>query len=401
MKINFFCRKMKKLIYYFKDFYSYNYTVISMNFINEQVNEDQSSIKLSKLVDDDSNNDIYNKKKPSEEDKIEPILNDDNFQFTAFPIKYNNIWKKYKEQMACFWKPEEIDFSNDYNDFLTLSNNEQFFIKRILAFFAASDGIVNFNLSERFVREVKNNQILFMLRFQAMMEDIHSHVYSLMLDNIVKDENERNLLFNAIKTVPSVKMMADWAFKWIESDKSFAHRVIAFAIVEGVFFSGAFASIFWIKKYKNKHRNLSKGAPFMDGLIKSNKFISRDEGLHFNSACEIYSLLKNKLSTEEINSIIIEGVEISKKFMTDALPVKLIGMNSEMMCDYIEYIADRSLVMLGYKKIYNKKNPFKFMETIGLNDKTNFFETRPHEYQDAHIMNTGNKTKITINNDDF
>ena len=193
--------------------------------------------------------------------------------------------------------------------------------------------------------------------------------------------------------------MADWAFKWIESSKSFAHRVVAFAVVEGVFFSGAFAAIFWLKKNKNKNRDASKGKPFMDGLIKSNKFISRDEGLHVKFACEVYSLLQNKLSTNEINQIMDEGVKIAKNFMLDALPINLIGMNGDKMSDYIEYIGDRLLVMLGYKKIYNKQNPFKFMETIGLNDKTNFFETRPHEYQDANVMNKGNKSEIVISDD--
>lgn len=332
-------------------------------------------------------------------DKDEPILNPDNKKFTAFPIKYQNIWNRYKEQMACFWKPEEIDFSNDYEDFLSLNKDEQFFIEMILAFFAASDGIVNFNLSERFVKEVQNTEILFAYRFQAMMEDIHSHTYSLMLDNIVRDQKRKEYLFNAINTVESVKLMADWAFKWIESSKSFAHRIVAFAIVEGVFFSGAFASIFWIKKYKNKAKNNTKSKPFMDGLIKSNKFIARDEGLHANCACDIYSLLNNKLPASEINEIMKDGVNIAKKFMTDALPVKLIGMNSESMCNYIEYIGDRLLVLLGNKKIYNKSNPFKFMESIGLNDKTNFFETRPHEYQDSNIMNKTKKSEISITDD--
>lgn len=331
-------------------------------------------------------------------DEIEPILNPENKRFTAFPIKYQTIWKRYKEQMASFWKAEEIDFSSDYNDFLTLSTDEQHFIEMILAFFAASDGIVNFNLGERFIREIQNTEIIFTYQFQAMMENIHSETYSLMLDNIVKDPTKKEYLFNAIQNVESVKLMADWAFKWIESSASFAHRVVAFAVIEGVFFSGAFAAIFWIKKFKNKSSQ-ANGKPFMDGLIKSNKFISRDEGLHTQTACDVYALLNKKLSSNEINEIIREGVDIAKVFYTDALPVKLIGMNSETMCDYIEYIADRLLIMLGHKKIYNKTNPFKFMETIGLNDKTNFFETRPTEYQDAHIMNKGNRTKIIIEDD--
>ena len=630
---------------------------LSNYFVNKLI-ENVGYVKTMNILDK------YNKK----EDNNEPILNEDIRKFTAFPIQYQTIWKKYKEQMACFWKAEEIDFSNDYNDFMTLSDNEKYFIEMILAFFAASDGIVNFNLSERFIKEVQNTEIIFAYQFQAMMENIHcvsgntkiltdqgykkivdllfenvkvwngkefsevliqytgdsqlyrveltngmyldctpehkwftktrnqseksitftkdlkindiiydyslpivdnqdpdrfvdpysrgvqcgniesfstnidkeryfvpinysketklrwfegvcdscgcpnynthikitndnrkffkkiqlmlttlgihselsfnsdlnrymididsyntkllsdlglkpkiyqlicgsnkqsnpkkiskitlldgihktycfneskehsgifngiltgqSEVYSLMLENIVKDVERRFFLFDAIRNVESVKMMADWAFKWIESSKSFAYRVVAFAIVEGVFFSGAFAAIFWIKKYKNKNRKFGKGKPFMDGLIKSNKFISRDEGLHCKFACEIYSLLKNKLLPSEMNEIMKEGVIISQRFMTDALPVSLIGMNSTAMCDYIEYIGDRLLFLLGYNKIFNKKNPFKFMETIGLNDKTNFFETRPHEYQDAHIMNktTKGSFKISDNNDDW
>lgn len=661
----------------------------------------------------------------------EDILDPNTRQFTVFPIKYQGIWQLYKEQLACFWKAEEIDFSNDYDDYMTLSKNEQYFVEMILAFFAASDGIVNFNLGERFTREIQNNEVTIAYQFQTMMENIHcvsgdtqiltdngykmisdvlfqyvnvwngkefskvfiqytgrsplyhvelsngmylnctpehkwfirsgnqlhperckkeiiytkdlkindviynyklpvvrkedpdkfenpyihgffcgdgtycngypvvdlygekknlleyfdikkyqtndlrfrfyitdkinkdkyfvpinysletklrwlegmcdsdgcvsynskktgtaiqlsnnnksflekiqlmlttigintnikivqderdcllpdgkggkkiyhcnttyvlyitlsgvtklyemgfrpkrlqimtscdtieksklikiknitkltgddhatycftefkehagvfngvltgqSETYSLMLDNIIKNNpKKKELLFNAIQTIPSVKMMADWAFKWIESSKSFAHRVVAFAVVEGVFFSGAFAAIFWLKKNKNKNRDASKGKPFMDGLIKSNKFISRDEGLHVKFACEVYSLLQNKLSTNEINQIMDEGVKIAKNFMLDALPINLIGMNGDKMSDYIEYIGDRLLVMLGYKKIYNKQNPFKFMETIGLNDKTNFFETRPHEYQDANVMNKGNKSEIVISDD--
>lgn len=341
---------------------------------------------------------VNNRRKVCDADLNEPILNPNNRKFTALPITYQNIWRRYKEQMACFWKEEEIDFSNDYEDFLTLSADEQHFIKMILAFFAASDGIVNFNLSERFIKDIQNTEILFMYQYQIMMENIHSSVYSLMLNNIVKNEDEREYLFNAIKNVDSIKSMAEWSFKWIESSESFAHRLVANAIVEGIFFSGAFAAIFWLKKYKNS-QNASKGKPFMDGLIKSNHFISRDEGLHCVGACDVYGLLINKLPNDKINQILMEGVEIAKVFYTDALPVNLIGMNHNLMCDYIEYIADRLLTMLGHKKIYGKTNPFKFMETIGLNNKTNMFETRPHEYQDSHIMNVGNKTDVVIEED--
>ncbi|CAH6421519.1 Ribonucleoside-diphosphate reductase small subunit [uncultured virus] len=630
----------------------------------------------------------------------EPILDPNNHKFTAFPITYKNIWIKYKEQMESFWKAEEIDFSGDYDDFKLLNKDEQYFIEMILAFFAASDGIVNFNLSERFTREIQITEILFAYQFQIMMENIHcvafgtkiltdkgyikigknvsktinvwngkqfsktqirytghaqlykiklsngmhldctpnhkwfvksrnqpdqkkeiiltknlkkgyiiykydlpiidikdpneflnpyahgffcgdgtymneraiinfcnkkkknllayfnpknylqdkknirffidgqinklkyfvpinysiqtklrwlegicdsdghinqnkkitisiqiantnqkflkklqlmlttlgihsnlknqktgksvtkfckkfynlyissinvrklislgfnpkiltlninlnikekseflkikkisllknihstycfnepiehagifngiltgqSETYSLMLENIVKDPTRRNFLFDAIKNVESIKMMADWAFKWIESDASFAHRIIAFAIIEGVFFSGAFASIFWLKKYKNGG-DKTAGKPFMNGLIESNKFIARDEGMHTLFACEIYNLLINKLSSSEINEMIMNACSIAKKFMTDALPIKLIGMNIDLMNNYIEYICDRLLSVLGYKKIYGTNNPFKFMETIGLDGKTNFHETRPTEYRPAN-----------------
>ena len=219
-----------------------------------------------------------------------------------------------------------------------------------------------------------------------------------MLENIVRDPKEKDFMFNAIETVPSIKLMADWAFKWIDSSESFGHRVIAFAIVEAVFFSGAFASIFWIKKYKNGQ---SSSKQFMNGLIQSNKLIARDEGLHATFACEIYKLLNNKVSANEINEMIIEAVNISKNFMVDALPVRLIGMNDDMMCDYIEYVADRLLSMLGYKKLYNKKNPFGFMDTIGFTDKSNFHEVRPTEYQDANTMNKNKGVKKVVIEDDF
>jgi ribonucleotide reductase beta subunit family protein with ferritin-like domain len=325
----------------------------------------------------------------------EPILNEDNRRFTVFPIKYQNIWDLYQKQLACFWKPQEIDFSKDYDDFITLNKDEQHFIKMILAFFAASDGIVNFNISERFLKDVKIMEAQTAYIYQMMMEGIHGTSYSLMLDNIVKDKNERDRLFDAIKTVPSVKLMSDWAFKWIESGKSFAHRVIAFAVVEGVFFSGAFASIFWMKKYKGS------GKIFMQGLVKSNEFIARDEGLHTDFACAIYSLLKNRLAFSEVKEIIEEGVIVAKKFICEALPCRLIGMNENNMSDYIEYVSDRLLVSLGYNKIYNKNNPFTFMESIGMVQKTNFFESRPTEYQSAHVMGNNKRVNTFEITDDF
>lgn len=645
---------------------------------------------------------------------IEPILDPKNRKFTAYPIQYKNIWNKYKDQVACFWKAEQIDISNDFDDFQTLSSDEKHFIEMILAFFAASDGLVNFNLSERFINEIQISEILFTYQFQAMMENIHcvsadtqiltdngyfkivdllncrtriwngnifantfvqftgnselyrvqlsngsyldctpyhkwfissdsvqqdatvnsktvcekkkitftkdlnigfevlsynlplsnfsdpfelkypylqgffsgcgtssfkhsfvhsdrhfllsdfdldwmthpnngnkscditkfisqavnfvplnfsnkvkllwlqgffdslaeirsdkenniyclqlnysdfdflsqvqlllttlgikccvsknnntfslqifsyelemlyklgfvsnflslnrpfaksqplklyisdiqkldgihktycfnepiehagifngiltgqSETYSLMLDNLVKDPMRKDYLLNSMKNVPAIKLISDWTFKWIESDKPFAYRVVAFGCVEAIFFSGPFAGIFWLKIYRNKTKNFSKGRPFMDGLMKSNKFIARDEGLHTMFACEIYKLLVRKLTQEQVEEIIKDSVVIAKNFMIDAIPVKLIGMNQDLMCEYIEYIADRLIVMLGYEKIFNTANPFNFMEAIGLDDKTNFFESRPHEYQDANVKNDQLNFKFVILDD--
>jgi ribonucleotide reductase beta subunit family protein with ferritin-like domain len=323
-------------------------------------------------------------------DNDEPILNEENVRFTIFPIKYDSIWKSYKKQLEAFWKAEEIDFGSDHDDFTSLSSDEQEVIKMILAFFAASDGIVNFNLRERFLNEVKIMEAQVAYGFQLMMENIHNETYSLMLQNIISDPNERERLFNAIKTVPCIKSMADWAFKWIESPTSFAFRVVAFAIIEGVFFSGAFATIFWVKKYRNK------GKHFMNGLIKSNELIARDEGSHVDFACLLYSLLRHKLSSKLVYNMMEEAVQISINFSNDAIKCKLIGMNAELMNQYIKYIADRLLVSLGYAKLYNVENPFDFMETIGMIRKTNFFEHRPTEYKSAYGHGNTMVKKITI-----
>uniref|UniRef100_A0A6C0D241 Uncharacterized protein n=1 Tax=viral metagenome TaxID=1070528 RepID=A0A6C0D241_9ZZZZ len=323
---------------------------------------------------------------------VEPILNPDNSQLTMFPIKYDKIRKCYKDQVACFWTPEEIDFSKDYEDFLKCSPDEQHFIKMILAFFASSDGIVNWNLSERFIKDVQIMEAKTAYTFQMAMENIHSEVYSLMLENLIKNKDEKTYLFEAIKTVDSVKLMSEWAIRWISSSESYAKRLVAFAIIEGIMFSGAFAAIFWIKKYKGN------GSQFLQGLVKSNEFIARDEGLHTVFACEMYKLLENKLTQEELQKIIKEGVIISKIFITESLPCRLIGINSDSMCQYIEYVADTLSINLGYNKIYNSDNPFSFMNTIGMTQKTNFFESRPTEYQRASVFNT---SKVIINNEDF
>jgi len=330
----------------------------------------------------------------SQMDEYEPILDQETRRFTLFPITYPSLWELYKNQLASFWKAEEIDFSKDREDFESLSENEQHYIKRILGFFAASDGIVNFNLGTRFLNELVPMEATVCYTYQMMMENIHSESYSIMLDNLVRDSDEKVLLFNSIKTVDSIKKISDWAMKWIDSDLSFSHRVVAFCVVEGVFFSGAFASIFWLKKFK------SNGRLFLSGLIKSNEFIARDEGQHVQFGVEIYKLLRNRLTNKEVYKIIEEGVEICKSFYTDALPVRLIGINEDSMMDYIMYVSDRLLVELGHERLYNKVNPFAFMETIGMQSKTNFFESRPTEYQSAHVL--GDKeNKNDIIEDDF
>lgn len=326
--------------------------------------------------------------------EYEPILDQNTRRFTLFPITYPTLWELYKKQLASFWKAEEIDFSKDREDFESLSQDEQHYIKRILGFFAASDGIVNFNLATRFLNELVPMEATVCYTYQMMMENVHSESYSLMLDNLVRDSSEKTLLFNSIKTVDSIKSISDWAMKWINSDLPFSNRVIAFCVVEGVFFSGAFASIFWLKRFK------SNGRLFLSGLIKSNEFIARDEGQHVKFGVEIYKLLRNKLTTQQVYQIIDEGVSISRTFYSDALPVRLLGINEDSMMNYIMYVSDRLLVELGYEKKYNKQNPFAFMETIGMQSKTNFFESRPTEYQSAHVL--GDKeNKNEILEDDF
>jgi ribonucleoside-diphosphate reductase beta chain len=319
------------------------------------------------------------------EEFVEPLLDPKNARLTMFPIIHQDIWDMYKKQESAFWKAEEIDFSKDYDDFVTLSNDEQHFIKMVLAFFASSDNIVNFNLRERFTKEVKVQEALVCYDFQVMMENIHSLTYSLMLDSLVKNPEEKLKLFNAVSTVESVKEMYTWAMKWIESKDSFAHRLVAFAIVEGVFFSSSFCAIYWFKLFNNK------GKAILPALCMSNAMISRDESQHTDFACLLYSKIVKKLSTDEIHSMFKEAVVIAQNFATESLPVKLIGMNSDLMKEYIEYVADRLIVTLGYSRIYNKKNPFPFMESIGLSTKGNFFETRIDSYQSAKNSTT-NKT---------
>lgn len=305
---------------------------------------------------------------------VEPILQENKERFVLFPIKHKDIWEMYKKSEASFWTAEEIDLSSDFNDWNNrLNDDERHFVKHVLAFFAASDGIVNENLAVNFMNEVQYPEARCFYGFQIMMENIHSETYSLLIDTYIKDPAERTKLFNAMETVPCVGKKADWALKWISSE-SFAERLIAFAAVEGIFFSGSFCSIFWLKK-----RGL------MPGLSFSNELISRDEGMHCDFACMIYSQLQNKLSEAKVKEIITNAVEIEKEFVTDALPVRLIGMNADMMRQYIEFVADRLLVALGYSKVYNATNPFDFMELISLQGKTNFFEKRVGEYKKAGV----------------
>jgi ribonucleoside-diphosphate reductase beta chain len=300
---------------------------------------------------------------------MEKILEENKNRFVLFPLQHHDIWKFYKMAQASFWTAEEIDLSSDLADWEKLNPGEQHFVKHVLAFFAASDGIVNENLAENFVAEVQYTEAKFFYGFQIMMENIHSETYSLLIDTYIKDKEEQNHLFNAIDTVPAVQKKAEWALKWIGSD-SFVERLIAFAAVEGIFFSGSFCSIFWLKK-----RGL------MPGLSFSNELISRDEGLHTDFAVHLYNHhIENKLSKERLIEIIDSALTIEKEFITEALPVSLIGMNADLMKQYLEYVSDRLLIDLGVGKIYNSENPFDFMKNIAMENKTNFFEKRVGEY---------------------
>ena len=305
---------------------------------------------------------------------MEKILEENRNRFVLFPIEHHDIWDYYKKAQQVFWTAEEIDLAQDATDWQTLSDNEKHFIKHVLAFFAASDGIVNENLAENFVSEVQYTEAKFFYGFQIMMENIHSETYSLLIDTYIKDKDEQNYLFNAIDTFPAIQKKAEWALKWIGSE-SFTERLIAFAAVEGIFFSGSFCSIFWLKKMGK-----------MPGLSFSNELISRDEGLDTDFAVHLYNNhIENKLSKERIIEIIGSALEIEKEFITDALPVSLIGMNSDLMQQYLEYVSDRLLVDLGVGKIYNSENPFDFMANIALQNKTNFFEKRVADYVKSRV----------------
>lgn len=315
----------------------------------------------------------------------EPILKENKDRFVIFPIKHHDIWQWYKKAEASFWTAEEINLHEDVSDWNNkLNDDERHFIKHVLAFFAASDGIVNENLAENFVSEVQYAEAKFFYGFQIMMENIHSETYSLLIDTYVKDDKEKNLLFKAIENFPSIKKKADWALKWIESE-SFAERLIAFAAVEGIFFSGSFCSIFWLKK-----RGL------MPGLTFSNELISRDEGMHCDFAVHLHNKhLKNKVPKERIREILVDALDIEREFITESLPVSLIGMNAKLMTQYLEFVTDRLLVELECEKEYNSTNPFDFMDMISLQGKTNFFEKKVSEYQKAGVVNKED-TKISF-----
>ena len=319
----------------------------------------------------------------------EPILTDNPGRFVLFPIEHDDIWNFYKKSEASFWTAEEIDLSADLVDWKNkLNDNERHFIKHVLAFFAASDGIVNENLAENFVSEVQYTEAKFFYGFQIMMENIHSETYSLLIDTYISDVAEKNKLFNAIETMDCVRKKADWALRWIDKG-SFQERLIAFAAVEGIFFSGSFCSIFWLKK-----RGL------MPGLSFSNELISRDEGMHCDFACLLYNdHVNNKLSVDTVTTIIRDAVEIEKEFVTESLPVNLIGMNADLMCQYIEFVADRLLGALRCPKIFNVENPFPWMDIISLQGKTNFFEKRVGDYQKSGVMAERDKQVFSLDDE--
>ncbi|MEP6748475.1 MAG: ribonucleoside-diphosphate reductase small subunit [Bacteroidota bacterium] len=317
----------------------------------------------------------------------EVLLRENKDRFVILPIKYPRVWEQYKKHEASFWTAEEIDLSSDLKDWAALNDGERHFVSHVLAFFAASDGIVNENLAVNFMSEVQLPEARCFYGFQIMMENIHSETYALLIDTYIKDPAEKHRLFHAIETVPAVKRKAEWALRWINNG-NFAERLVAFAAVEGIFFSGSFCSIFWLKK-----RGL------MPGLTFSNELISRDEGLHCEFACLLYGMLNEKLTEEAVKGIIGDAVEIEKEFITEALPVALIGMNAKLMQQYIEFVADRWLTELGYSKMFNATNPFDFMEMISLEGKTNFFEKRVGDYQKSGVLSGKEAQAFSVDED--
>ena len=317
---------------------------------------------------------------------IEPLLEQNSGRYVLFPIKHHEIYKRYKDAVSTFWTPEEIDLSRDVNDWNDkLNSNERTFIKNIIAFFAGSDGIVMENLAQRFMNDIEIPEVRQFYAYQIFIEAVHSETYSLLIDTYVTENDEKNQLFNAIQTIPCITKKAEWAQKWMNGNVSFAQRLIGFAIVEGIFFSASFCAIYWLKK-----RGL------MPGLTFSNELISRDEAQHTDFACLLYTMIENKIEEEHVHSIFKDAVDIEKEFIIDSIPCAMIGMNSILMSQYIEFVADRLLVQLGYEKIYRTQNPFEFMEMISLRPKSNFFEVRVGEYKKSTV--TSNEFNIS---DDF
>ena len=345
------------------------------NEVNKLINEIQElycKLKIEKSQFEEEKRQYENNKNNLDLD--EPLLNEEE-RLVVYPIKHKQFFDEYKKQLGCLWTVEEIDLSKDHKDWNKLNDDERHFIKYVLGFFAASDGIVNMNIGERFLKDVKILEVQMAYRFQAAMEDIHAEMYSLMIDTYIKNDEEKKFIFNAIENIPCIRKKAEWAKKWIDDkNASFAQRLVAFACVEGIFFSGSFCAIYWLKE-----RNL------MPGLCNSNEFIARDEGLHCTFACKLYSNLVNKLNYETIKEMVNEVVEIETEFITKSLPCRLIGMNSNLMTQYIKFVADRWVRELGYQNIFNVRNPFDFMENISLQSKTNFFENRPTEYKKSEI----------------
>jgi ribonucleoside-diphosphate reductase subunit M2 len=337
-----------------------NYTLMAIQQLNSQkIAIDTNATKDNTPIDNKVN-------------EIEPLMDKSQSRYVLFPIQYPEIWKFYKKAESAFWTVEEVDLARDIADFNSLTSNEQHFIKYVLAFFAASDGIVNENLSERFSNEITVLEAKCFYGFQIAVENIHSEMYSKLIDTYISDEKEKHFLFNAVQNVPTIQKKANWAKKWIESTECFSTRLVAFACVEGIYFSGSFAAIFWLKK-----RGL------MPGLTFSNELISKDEGLHTMFACHLNKYIVNKCT--KIREIVAEAVEIEKEFLTESLPVNLIGMNCRLMCQYIEYVADRLLYDLNEPKLYNAENPFDFMDNISLCSKTNFFDKKEANYQKAYV----------------
>lgn len=315
---------------------------------------------------------------------VEEILQSEDDRLTIFPVKYPQIWEMYQKAVSTFWVPEEIDFSRDIDDWNSLSDNERFFIKHILAFFGSSDTIVNMNIEDRFIKEVKLMEAKFFYAFQASIENIHSHTYSLLIDTYVTDGAEKDKIFNAITHIPCVKKKADWCFKWIEDDSaSIAQRLIAFAIVEGVFFSGAFCSIFWMKE---------RGK--LPGLTFSNELISRDEALHVEFAVLMYSMITHRVSQEVVYDMFRDAIRVEAEFITESIPCAMLGMNSTLMIEYIQFVADRLLLQLGYDKLWNSANPFPFMDRSNIECRTNFFEARVAEYSKANVGGSGSHNDL-------